>query len=73
VCEEGARDWPVYLPPDEWVNLFTGEIFHGGASVVVEAPLGFPPVFYRSSSEHRGLFEGITEAYGARSIALNSS
>jgi len=73
VCEEGARDWPVYLPPDEWVNLFTGEVLHGGASVVVEAPLGFPPVFYRSSSEHRGLFESITEIYGAQSVAFNSS
>lgn len=64
VYEENVKDWPVYLPPDEWVNIFTGEVFSGGTSVIVNAPIGFPPVFYRKGSEYRKLFESITEAYG---------
>jgi alpha-glucosidase len=46
--------WEVYLPFDpeaEWVFLWDESIVSGGGeSVRVPAPLGHPPVFYRSNS-----------------------
>ena len=39
----------VYLPDDLWVHLWTGEVFEGGL-VSVEAPIGYPTVFYRKDS-----------------------
>ena len=40
----------VYLPSDSWTHLWTGEEYTGGF-VTIEAPLGYPAVFYRSESE----------------------
>jgi alpha-glucosidase len=57
VHEEGKTAWDVYLPPDRWVHLWSGDTFEGGAHVTVAAPLGQPPVFYRESSPYRELFE----------------
>lgn len=52
-----------YLPSDSWVHLWTGQEFTGG-EVTVEAPIGYPPVFYRKQSSFRSLFEKISEKYG---------
>jgi alpha-glucosidase (family GH31 glycosyl hydrolase) len=41
----------VYLPVDTWVHLWTGEQFEGGQTVSVDAPIGYPAVFYRLDSE----------------------
>lgn len=49
VVREGARDRTVYLPRDEWVDLFTGEEFSGGERRI-GAPLGQPTVFIRKQS-----------------------
>ena len=45
-------DKTLYLPPGEWVHLWSGEI-HGdgdGEEITVQAPLGEPAVFYRKGS-----------------------
>lgn len=55
VHEEGRHDWTLYLPQDNWVNVWTGETCQGG-EVTVAAPLGKPPVFYRQQSEWADLF-----------------
>ncbi|MGB9096318.1 alpha-glucosidase [Erwinia sp.] len=55
VYEEGRRDWTLYLPQDNWVNVWTGEV-HQGGEVTVDAPLGKPPVFCRQQSEWTALF-----------------
>ncbi len=51
VVRKGQRRAAVRLPEDEWIHLWTGDTHHGGR-VVVDAPLGMPPVFYRAQSEH---------------------
>ncbi len=57
VVEEGRTQWSVYLPEGcDWVHIWSGQTFHGGGSVVVPAPLGQPPVFYRRQSEFEHLF-----------------
>ena len=50
IYEEGARSRSVYLPHGTWVHLHTREIFEGGKSHLVEAPIEHIPVFVRSGS-----------------------
>lgn len=58
VIEEGKVSRKVYLPKDEWIHLWSGQTFNGG-EVEIEAPIGFPPVFYRKASEHEELFKKV--------------
>jgi sulfoquinovosidase len=55
VHQENQTEWEVYLPEDEWVHFWSGETYTGG-TVVVKAPIGNPPVFYRKNSEWEELF-----------------
>lgn len=48
----------AFLPQDEWVHLWTSRHFYGG-ELTIEAPLGYPPIFYRAKSKWAGLFEGL--------------
>ncbi len=46
----------VYLPEfsepaDVWVHLWSGETHSGGQTVSVNAPIGYPAVFYREGSD----------------------
>lgn len=59
ISETGT--WEVYLPEDEWIHLWSGEIYYGGDYVHVDAPMGQPPVFYRKRSGFNELFEGLKE------------
>jgi len=55
-----ARAWDAYLPAGaDWVHLWSGAAYRGGATVTVAAALGEPPVFYRVDSAHAALFAGI--------------
>jgi alpha-glucosidase (family GH31 glycosyl hydrolase) len=45
VCEEGADEWHVYLPPGEWVDVAGGGEVTGGQTIAVDAPLDSIPVF----------------------------
>lgn len=57
VVEAGRSEWSVYLPKGcDWTHVWSSETFEGGASVVVPAPLGQPPVFYRRPSNFENLF-----------------
>ena len=56
VYEQDKHEWDVYLPQDEWVHLWTGEEYHGGA-ITVSAELGYTPAFYRKNSEFADIFE----------------
>ncbi|MEO1272899.1 MAG: alpha-glucosidase, partial [Myxococcota bacterium] len=47
VVEEGAVDREVVLPEGSWFHVWTGVSWEGPARVVVEAPIGMPPVFSR--------------------------
>ncbi len=71
VTKPRRRSWRVYLPKDTWVHLWTGTVFDAtesslkrknrGLYAEVEAPLGYPPVFYRKGSSWEGLFQGLRE------------
>lgn len=50
VLDEGAASVNAYLPAGQWVHLWSGETYPGGAWVTVDAPLGQPGVFYRADS-----------------------
>ena len=60
VIKEGAVEREVYLPEDEWVHLWTGEICRGGR-IRVQAPLGQIPVFYRKESSWKAVFQELRE------------
>jgi alpha-glucosidase len=54
VLDPGRDEVSVYLPMGYWVHLWSGEGYgtsDGGITVVVEAPLGQPAVFFRKGSE----------------------
>jgi alpha-D-xyloside xylohydrolase len=49
VIDEGTQR-PVYLPPGEWVDYWTGKPFAGGKVVIADAPLDTIPVWARAGS-----------------------
>ena len=40
----------VYLPDDVWISLWSGEEYEGQQTIAVNAPMGYPPVFYKKDS-----------------------
>jgi sulfoquinovosidase len=60
VYEQGRSDWTLYLPQDRWIHAWTGDEYSAG-DVVVAAPLGQPPVFYRAGSEWASLFASLRQ------------
>ncbi|NTF09064.1 alpha-glucosidase [Agrobacterium rubi] len=60
VWQAAQEDRIVYLPQGEqWVHVWTGECFTGGAEVNIAAPIGSPPVFYRTGCASEALFAGL--------------
>lgn len=48
VTEPGASTWETWLPPGEWIDVWTGERLAGDAVVVREVPLDVVPVYFRA-------------------------
>ncbi|OOB77233.1 MAG: alpha-glucosidase [Epulopiscium sp. Nuni2H_MBin001] len=65
VHEEAKTQWEVYLPDDEWIHLWTGKEF-GQGTYVIDAPMGYPPVFYRKTSAYAATFAEVTNKYGSK-------
>lgn len=60
VLEAGATRWRTYLPAGaSWRHVWSEVEYAGGTAVEVAAPLGQPPVFYRTGSEHETLFAAL--------------
>ncbi|WP_457093500.1 alpha-glucosidase [Microvirga sp. P5_D2] len=60
VWRAGKAEWTTYLPRGaEWIHVWSGESFAGGEEVIVQAPFGHPPVFYRAGSKFAELFAGL--------------
>ena len=60
VWRAGHKEWTTYLPAGtDWVHVWTGARFPGGAEARVAAPFGQPPVFRRADSAHAGLFDAL--------------
>lgn len=66
IVEQGQNRRPVFLPDgEEWVALWTGEVQRCGW-IKYPAPLGYPPVFYRRSSQFAPLFRNIGNSHSGR-------
>ncbi len=53
VLDPGTDRATVYLPAGRWVHVWTGRLYGSedqGVTITVEAPPGYPAVFYRSGS-----------------------
>jgi alpha-D-xyloside xylohydrolase len=50
VLAKGERERSVWLPPGEWHDWWTGEVYRGPGRVTVPAPLGRWPVLQRGGS-----------------------
>jgi alpha-glucosidase len=66
VIEEGARARSVVLPGHEpWIHIWSGAEYPVGTHEI-DAPLGQPPVFYRSDSAFGELFDGVRRIQGPK-------
>ena len=63
VVEPGTESRKLWLPGDGWVCLWSGQVFPAGWTEV-SAPLGKPPVFYRSCSSYKSLFTSVANRFG---------
>ena len=63
VWQAGVTEQSLYIPEGEWVHLWTGKVY-GKGNNVVEAGIGYPPVFWRKGSGFAELFEKIRGKYG---------
>ena len=62
VWKAGETSRAVYLPKGEtWRHVWSGEAYEGGREVLISAPLGQPPVWYRQGSTFSALFGKISE------------
>jgi alpha-D-xyloside xylohydrolase len=51
VTEQGATQRKVYLPAgSDWYNYWTNEKFHGGQTILVDAPIDTLPLFVKAGS-----------------------
>ncbi len=48
VVNDGETERSVYLPADTWYDFWSGKRYTGPISIVVDAPLGFIPMFARA-------------------------
>jgi alpha-glucosidase (family GH31 glycosyl hydrolase) len=48
VTEAGVETWTTYLPPGEWVDVWTGGHLTGGREVERDVPLDLVPVYCRA-------------------------
>ena len=60
VLQNNTNKWNVIIPDGEWIHLWTQRIFYPG-EYEVDAPVGYPPVFYRSNTQWKDLFEEISK------------
>jgi len=58
ILYEGQRNRDVYLPAgNNWICINSNNVYQGGETHTVDAPLDTIPVFARADSKHVGLFQ----------------
>jgi len=50
ICTENATSREVYLPAGEWLDYWTGQMYRGGQSHTIAAPLESWPLFVQANS-----------------------
>ncbi|XP_070561505.1 sulfoquinovosidase-like [Ptychodera flava] len=68
VLDEDQSSMELYLPNDDWVYLWNNTDIDGGKHVVVDAPLGYPPVFYKKSSSWVDTFKRLNDVSKAPTL-----
>ena len=63
VVQPGKENRELWLPKGSWRLLWSGEPFSGGR-LSITAPLGYPPVFFKTSSSFCPLFEKLGSEFG---------
>ena len=48
VTDQGQTRVSVYLPEGSWTHVWTQQTYAGGSDRVINAPIGQPPVFYKT-------------------------
>ncbi|OCJ09517.1 alpha-glucosidase [Rhizobium sp. AC27/96] len=62
VWQAGQDQRQVYLPEGvDWIHIWSGIAHAGGQDVTVAAPIGQPPVFYRSDASFAAVFAAMVE------------
>jgi alpha-glucosidase len=62
VHQPGVTEWSVYLPSGAaWTHLWSATDYTGGMCVTVPAPIGQPPVFFRTGSAWQALFRQMAD------------
>jgi alpha-glucosidase len=56
VVDGDVEKWSVLIPDGQWIHIWTNKMLEKGQHQI-EAPLGQPPVFYRSNTEWKTLFQ----------------
>jgi alpha-glucosidase len=59
VLDPNTQKKEVYLPQGTWIELWTNQTYEGNNKIIVDAPLGNPPLFYKKDSSYKELFEKI--------------
>jgi sulfoquinovosidase len=60
VIEERATAREVYLPEGDWVHVWSGVPYSAGRHTI-DAPIGWPPVFWREGSGFADLFASLPD------------
>ncbi|UJR20100.1 hypothetical protein I4U23_023234 [Adineta vaga] len=58
VVNSGVNTWTVTIPDGQWIHIWSNKTYEKN-QYEIEAPLGQPPVFYRTTSEWTSLFKQI--------------
>ncbi|PDT39718.1 MULTISPECIES: alpha-glucosidase [Sinorhizobium] len=57
VWQAAQSERTLYLPAgDDWIHVWSGREYAGGEEIMVPAPIGQPPVFYRSDASYAATF-----------------
>ncbi|CAF1358737.1 unnamed protein product [Rotaria sordida] len=60
VVESNVNKWKVSIPDGQWIHIWTNKIFEKN-QYEIDAPIGQPPVFYRSTTEWKSLFQQLKD------------
>ena len=63
VVEPGRDSRKVWLPHGQWQHLWSGELYSEGW-ITVSSSIGYPPVFFNTSSPFSGLFKNLAFKFG---------
>jgi alpha-glucosidase len=58
VTQPDIIKWKIIIPNGKWIHIWTNEIFEKN-QYEINASIGYPPVFYRSNSQWKELFQQI--------------